>query len=116
MGLGLIFFGMGVMGDAMAPLQTYPPFLRLMGRMENPLAGILVGAVFTALVQSSSATTGVVIVMASQGFDHAPGRHRAHLRREHRHLRHGHPRGDRQAARGVARGARARALQGGRAC
>ncbi len=68
MGLGLIFFGMSVMSDAMAPLRSYQPFLDLMVRMENPLVGILIAALFTALVQSSSATTGIVIVMATQGF------------------------------------------------
>ena len=67
MGLGLIFFGMGVMGDAMSPLRSYPPFLDWMIRLENPAIGILMGALFTALVQSSSATTALVIVMASQG-------------------------------------------------
>ncbi len=68
MGLGLIFFGMGIMSDAMAPLRSYQPFLDLMVKMENPFIGILVAALFTGLVQSSSATTGIVIVMASQGF------------------------------------------------
>jgi phosphate:Na+ symporter len=68
MGLGLIFFGMHVMSDAMHPLRSYQPFLDLMTHMENPLVGILVAALFTALIQSSSATTGIVIVMASQGF------------------------------------------------
>ena len=68
MGLGLIFFGMGVMGDAMDPLRSSPLFLDLMRGMETPGLGILAGALFTALVQSSSATTGVVIVLASQGF------------------------------------------------
>jgi len=67
MGLGLVFYGMGVMGDAMNPLRTYQPFIDLMGRMENPLLGILVGAVFTGLVQSSAATTGIAIVMAAGG-------------------------------------------------
>ena len=67
MGLGLIFFGMGVMGDAMEPLRSYQPFIDWMIRLENPAVGILVGALFTALVQSSSATTALVIVMASQG-------------------------------------------------
>jgi phosphate:Na+ symporter len=67
MGLGLVFYGMGVMGDAMLPLRSYPPFLDLMTRMENPLLGILVWAVFTGLVQSSAATTGIAIVMASAG-------------------------------------------------
>ena len=68
LGLGLVFFGMGIMGEAMDPLRDYPPFLDLMTRMASPATGILLGAVFTALVQSSSATTGVVIVLASQGF------------------------------------------------
>ncbi|MBE9568913.1 MAG: Na/Pi cotransporter family protein [Proteobacteria bacterium] len=67
MGLGLVFYGMGVMGDAMLPLHSYQPFLDLMIKMENPLLGILIGAVFTGLVQSSSATTGIAIVMASSG-------------------------------------------------
>jgi phosphate:Na+ symporter len=68
MGLGLVFFGMHVMSEAMHPLRSYQPFLDLMTRMENPLFGILVAAGFTALIQSSSATTAIVIVLASQGF------------------------------------------------
>ncbi|MGD8522772.1 MAG: Na/Pi cotransporter family protein [Desulfobacterales bacterium] len=67
MGLGMIFFGMGVMSDAMKPLRTYQPFLDLMTQMSNPVWGILVAALFTALIQSSSATTGVIIVLAMQG-------------------------------------------------
>ena len=72
MGLGLVFFGMSVMSDAMNPLRSYQPFLDLMTRMDNPLIGILVAAGFTALIQSSSATTGIVIVMATQGFISLP--------------------------------------------
>ncbi|MBE9561211.1 MAG: Na/Pi cotransporter family protein, partial [Proteobacteria bacterium] len=56
------------MSDAMSPLRTYQPFLDLMIQMESPIVGILVAAAFTGLIQSSSATTGIVIVMASQGF------------------------------------------------
>ena len=67
MGLGMIFFGMGVMSDAMKPLRAYQPFLDLMTQMSNPVLGILVAALFTALVQSSSATTGVILVLAMQG-------------------------------------------------
>ena len=65
--LGLVFLGMSVMGEAMAPLRSHQPFLDAMTHMASPALGILIGALFTALVQSSSATTGVVIVMASQG-------------------------------------------------
>jgi phosphate:Na+ symporter len=67
MGLGMIFFGMGVMKEAMEPLRTYQPFINLMANMSNPLWGILVAAFFTALIQSSSATMGVIIVLAMQG-------------------------------------------------
>ncbi|MGB5251947.1 MAG: Na/Pi cotransporter family protein [Sedimenticolaceae bacterium] len=72
MGLGLVFYGMGVMGEAMQPLRSYEPFIELMQKMENPLLGILVGAVFTGLVQSSAATTGIAIVMATEGLISLP--------------------------------------------
>jgi phosphate:Na+ symporter len=68
MGLGLIFYGMAAMGEAMAPLRTHEGFIALMQSMERPILGMLVGALFTALVQSSSATIGLVVVMATQGF------------------------------------------------
>ena len=68
LGLGLIFFGMNVMSEGMSPLRDYPPFLDLMRELQHPFYGILVGMIFTALVQSSSATIGIVIVMASNGF------------------------------------------------
>ena len=67
MGLGLIFFGMGIMSAGMKPLRTYEPFIDLMGTVSNPLIGIAVAALFTGLVQSSSATMGVVIALALQG-------------------------------------------------
>lgn len=67
MGLGLVFFGMVVMGEAMSPLRTYEPFIDAMATLDNPIAGIIAGALITALVQSSSATTGIVIVLAGQG-------------------------------------------------
>ncbi len=67
MGLGLIFFGMGLMSSAMKPLRSFEPFIELMQEVSVPALGILIAAVFTGLVQSSSATTGVVIAMATQG-------------------------------------------------
>ena len=67
MGLGLIFFGMELMSIATGPLREWPPFLDAMQNMRSPLLSIAIGAVFTAIVQSSSATTGIVIVFASQG-------------------------------------------------
>lgn len=67
LGLGMVFLGMTVMSEATDPLKNYQPFLALMEGLDNYYLAILVGTLFTALVQSSSATTGVVIVMASQG-------------------------------------------------
>ncbi len=67
MGLGLIFFGMGIMSSGMKPLRSYEPFIQIMQEVSHPAVGILIAAAFTGLVQSSSATTGVVIAMASQG-------------------------------------------------
>ncbi len=73
MGLGMIFFGMGVMSDAMKPMRSYQPFINLMQSVSNPVIGILLSTAFTALVQSSSATMGVVIVLASQGMINLDG-------------------------------------------
>ncbi len=67
LGFGILFFGMKLMSDAMKPLRTYPDFIDFLKNLENPLLGILAGAIFTALVQSSSAFTGVLIVLAQQG-------------------------------------------------
>lgn len=67
MGLGLVFFGMGIMSDAMRPLREYPPFIEMLSNMERPMLGVLAGALFTALVQSSAATVGIAIALASEG-------------------------------------------------
>ncbi len=67
MGLGLVFFGMSLMSDAMEPLRSADAFIDAMARLENPVLGIAVGAAFTAVIQSSAATTGIVIVLAQQG-------------------------------------------------
>jgi phosphate:Na+ symporter len=68
MGLGMIFFGMDVMGIKTEPLRGYDPFIIALQSIHRPALAILASAIFTALVQSSAATTGLVIVMASQGF------------------------------------------------
>jgi phosphate:Na+ symporter len=67
LGFGLLFFGMRIMSDAMRPLAAYEPFLRLVVALEWPALGIVLGAAFTALIQSSSAFTGILIVLGSQG-------------------------------------------------
>jgi len=66
-GLGVLFIGMGMMSDAMAPLRDNETFKQLMTNFSNPLVGILVGAVFTAIIQSSSASVGILQVLANNG-------------------------------------------------
>jgi phosphate:Na+ symporter len=66
-GLGLLLLGIEFMGDATRPLRTYQPFISLMQEMRHPLIGVAIGAVFTAIVQSSAATLAVTIALGSQG-------------------------------------------------
>ena len=68
LGFGILFFGMKLMSDAMIPLRTFPEFINFIKGLENPMLGLLVGTLFTGLIQSSSAFTGIVIVLAQQGF------------------------------------------------
>ena len=67
LGFGILFLGMKVMSDSMRPLRDYEPFIEVMKDLENPVYGLIIGAIFTALIQSSSAFTGIVIVLAQQG-------------------------------------------------
>ena len=67
LGFGILFFGMYLMSDAMKPLRDYQPFQDLMIGLENPWFGLLIGALFTGLIQSSSAFTGIVITLAMNG-------------------------------------------------
>lgn len=66
-GLGFVFLGLDLMSDAMSPLGSYQPFLDLIADSSTPLVALLLGAAFTGLIQSSSATTGIVIVMGASG-------------------------------------------------
>ena len=67
LGFGILFFGMKIMSDSMRPLRSFEPFIDMMRGLENPIFGLMIGAAFTALIQSSSAFTGIVIVLAQQG-------------------------------------------------
>lgn len=67
LGLGQVFLEMELMSDAVRPVRSHEPFLALMESLSSPLPGILVGALFTAMMQSSSAATAVAIAVASEG-------------------------------------------------
>lgn len=66
-GLGILFMGMDIMSGAMEPLRDSPTFVSMVSSFENPLIGILVGAGFTALIQSSSASVGILQALARSG-------------------------------------------------
>lgn len=61
----LLMFGMSVMGDSVKPLADSPTFANLLVMFRNPILGVLVGAVFTGIIQSSAATVGVLIALAA---------------------------------------------------
>ncbi|HWL57020.1 MAG TPA: Na/Pi cotransporter family protein [Paracoccus sp. (in: a-proteobacteria)] len=67
LGFGLLFLGIETMGDATRPLRTFQPFIEAMYNLSHPLLGILIGAAFTAIVQSSAATLAIVIALAGEG-------------------------------------------------
>lgn len=68
LGFGLLFMGMSYMSDAMKPLREIPQFTQLMVDLQhNPVLGVFAGFLLTAIVQSSSATIGILQALASQG-------------------------------------------------
>ncbi len=66
-GLGILFIGMDMMGSSMKPLAEMESFVSLLTKFENPILGILAGTVFTALIQSSSASVGILQALAGSG-------------------------------------------------
>ena len=66
-GLGILFIGMDMMGSAMDPLRDNEKFVRIMTEFENPVLGIIAGMVFTAIIQSSSASVGILQTLAGSG-------------------------------------------------
>jgi len=67
MGIGFVFLGLEQIESAMSPIKSWPPFIEAIEQMEHPLFGIVIGAMITAIIQSSSAMMGVVIILAAQG-------------------------------------------------
>jgi phosphate:Na+ symporter len=66
-GFGILFMGLTIMSDAVKPLRGLQAFSDFVVGFENPLLGILFGTLFTAVVQSSSATMGILIALAGEG-------------------------------------------------
>ena len=66
-GIGVLFIGMGMMSDSMMPLRDSEGFVRFMTQFSNPILGILAGAAFTAVIQSSSASVGILQALAKSG-------------------------------------------------
>jgi phosphate:Na+ symporter len=68
LGFGILFMGMGIMGDAMSPLKKSEGFIQIIHTISgNWVLGLLTGLGMTAIIQSSSATTGIIIAMAGTG-------------------------------------------------
>ena len=66
-GFGILFMGMEMMSTAMEPLRTSEAFTSMMTSFRNPLLGVLVGMLFTAIIQSSSASVGVLQALGAAG-------------------------------------------------
>ena len=67
LGFGILFQGMFAMEAAVAPLQDSPAFAQLFATLQNPILGVLVGAGVTAIIQSSSASVGILQALSSTG-------------------------------------------------
>ena len=66
-GLGILFIGMEMMSSSMMPLRDSAAFVDLVSNFSNPLIGILAGMIFTAIIQSSSASVGILQALAVSG-------------------------------------------------
>lgn len=73
LGFGMLFLGMQLMSDSISPLNEYEPFIDLLIKFgRTPILGVLAGFIFTAILQSSSATAGLVIALSIQGLIDLP--------------------------------------------
>lgn len=66
-GLGVLFIGMNMMSSSMEPLANQPDFVNILTKVQNPVVGILMGIIFTAIIQSSSASVGILQALAASG-------------------------------------------------
>lgn len=67
LGFGILFVGLTLMAQAMEPLQSNEAFRSILTSFKSPVIGVLVGAVFTAVIQSSSASVGILQTLAMLG-------------------------------------------------
>ena len=66
-GFSILMYGMELMKDSVSPLADMPEFASLLTAFNNPLLGVLVGAVFTGIIQSSAASVGILQALALTG-------------------------------------------------
>lgn len=67
LGFGVLFMGLTGMSSAMSGLREQPEIVEILGSLTNPLLAVLVGMILTAVIQSSSVTVSIVLLMANQG-------------------------------------------------
>lgn len=67
LGFGILFVGISTMSSAMGELKEIPEVIEVLSNFTNPVLGVLLGLVITSIVQSSSVTVSILVVMASQG-------------------------------------------------
>ncbi len=67
LGFAILMFGMETMSDAVAPLANVPQFTSIMTMFSNPIMGVLAGALLTAIIQSSSASVGILQALSLTG-------------------------------------------------
>ncbi len=71
-GFGILFMGLSIMSDAMSNVKEIPAVPAFFGSLSNPIFAILIGTIVTAIIQSSSVTVSIILLMASQGLLELP--------------------------------------------
>ena len=66
-GIGILFIGMGMMSSGLKPLAQIPAFTQILAGLNNPIIGIIVGVIMTTVIQSSSASIGLLQAVAAEG-------------------------------------------------
>ncbi len=67
LGFGILFYGLKLMGDSMAPLKSSQEVVEFLAGLGNPVIGLIIGTVLTAIIQSSTALIGILIILGSSG-------------------------------------------------